>query len=135
MAATALVIGLGDLGTGVLDSLARLPELERLIGASRDEERGRARTGQAALEAELLGGPQRVEFERIGIADHERLATFGTADFVSEIHIGLINLYFRIALWAGGHTILEGERRSAGNSGNDVPESAGRAHDKSERIA
>ena len=54
---------------------------------------------------------------------------------LTEIHIGRINFYFRIALWAGGHTILEGEPRSAGNSGNDVPESAGRAHDKSESIA
>jgi len=76
-----------------------------------------------------------VEFERIRIADDERLATLGAADFVSEIHIGGINFYFRVALWAGGHTILEGERRSAGNSGTDVPEFAGRAHDKSESIA
>ena len=63
MADTALVIGLGDLGTRVLDSLARLPELERLVGASRDEEHGRARAAQAALEAELLGGPRHVEFD------------------------------------------------------------------------
>src|SRR2546421_7351114 len=69
MAATVLVIGLGDLGTRVLDALARLPEIERLIGGSRDEEHGRARAGQAALVAELLGGPRRVEFECLDVAD------------------------------------------------------------------
>ena len=69
MAATVLVIGLGDLGTRVLDALARLPEIERLVGATRDEDHGRARAGQAALVAELLGGPSRVEFERLDVAD------------------------------------------------------------------
>ncbi|HYZ77243.1 MAG TPA: hypothetical protein VE596_07695 [Gaiellaceae bacterium] len=69
MGATVLVIGLGDLGTRVLDALARLPEIERLVGAGRDEERGRARAGQAAFVAELLGGPRRVEFERVDLVD------------------------------------------------------------------
>jgi hypothetical protein len=67
--ATVLVIGLGDLGTRVLDALARLPEIERLVGAGRDEERGRARAGQVAFVAELLGGPRRVEFERLDLVD------------------------------------------------------------------
>jgi len=75
VADTALVIGLGDLGTRVLDSLARLPELERLVGASRDEEHGRARAAQAALEAELLGGPRHVEFERLDVSDPAAMAT------------------------------------------------------------
>ena len=69
MGATVLVIGLGDLGTRVLDALARLPEIERLVGAGRDEERGRARAGQVAFVAELLGGPRRVEFERLDLVD------------------------------------------------------------------
>jgi hypothetical protein len=69
VAATVLVIGLGDLGTRVLDALARLPEIERLVGASRDEEHGRGRAGQAALVAELAGGPRSVEFERLDVGD------------------------------------------------------------------
>jgi KR domain-containing protein len=80
VAATVLVIGLGDLGTRVLDSLARLPELERLVGASRDEEHGRARAGQASLVAELAGGPRRVEFERLDVAD-----TAATAELLSRL--------------------------------------------------
>lgn len=69
MGATVLVIGLGDLGTRVLDALARLPEVERLVGAGRDEERGRARTGQTALVAALAGGPRRIEFEPVDLDD------------------------------------------------------------------
>ena len=74
MAATVLVVGLGDLGTRVLDALARLPEIERLVAATRDEEHGRARVGQAALVAELLPGPARVEFEQLDVGDVERTA-------------------------------------------------------------
>jgi hypothetical protein len=71
VAATVLVIGLGDLGTRVLDALARAPEIERLAGASRNAERGRARAGQAGLVAELSGGPRRVEFEPVDLRDVE----------------------------------------------------------------
>lgn len=69
MGATVLVIGLGDLGTRVFDALARLPEIERLVGAGRDEERGRARAGQTALVSSLAGGPRHVGFERVDLED------------------------------------------------------------------
>ena len=69
MGATVLVIGLGDLGTRVFDALARLPEIERLVGAGRDEERGRARAGQTAFVASLAGGPQHVSFEPLDLED------------------------------------------------------------------
>jgi hypothetical protein len=67
--ATVLVIGLGDLGTRVFDALARLPEIERLVGAGRNEERGRARAGQTAMVAALAGGPRQVEFEPLDLDD------------------------------------------------------------------
>jgi hypothetical protein len=67
--ATVLVIGLGDLGTRVFDALARLPEIERLVGAGRDEERGRARAGQTAFVAMLAGGPRDVAFEPLDLDD------------------------------------------------------------------
>jgi hypothetical protein len=67
--ATVLVIGLGDLGTRVFDALARLPEIERLVGGGRDEERGRARAGQTAFVAALAGGPQHVDFEPVDLDD------------------------------------------------------------------
>jgi hypothetical protein len=67
--ATVLVIGLGDLGTRVFDALARLPEIERLVGAGRAEERGRARAGQTAFVASLAGGPQHVSFEPLDLED------------------------------------------------------------------
>jgi hypothetical protein len=69
MGATVLVIGLGDLGTRVFDALARLPEIERLVGTGRDEERGRARAGQTALVAALAGGPRHVDFEPLDLDD------------------------------------------------------------------
>ena len=69
MGATVLVIGVGDLGTRVLDALARLPEIERLVGGGRDDERGRARAGQTAFVAELAGGPRHVGFERVDLED------------------------------------------------------------------
>jgi hypothetical protein len=74
VAATVLVIGLGDLGTRILDALARVGDVERLVGASRDLEHGGARAGQAGLVAELSGGPRRVEFERLDVSDVEATA-------------------------------------------------------------
>jgi hypothetical protein len=67
--ATVLVIGLGDLGTRVFDALARLPEIESLVGAGRNEAHGRARAGQAAFVAELAGGPRHVGFEPLDLRD------------------------------------------------------------------
>ena len=69
MGATVLVIGLGDLGTRTFDALARLPEIERLVGAGRNAEHGRARAGQAALVAALAGGPREVAFEPLDLND------------------------------------------------------------------
>jgi hypothetical protein len=64
--ATVAVVGLGDLGSRVLDTLARSPRIERLIGATRDAERGDARVQQCRLVAALQGGPRHVEFRPIG---------------------------------------------------------------------
>ena len=69
MGATVLVIGLGDLGRRVFDALARLPEIERLVGAGRRAEEGRARAGQTAFVAALAGGPQHVGFEPVDLDD------------------------------------------------------------------
>jgi hypothetical protein len=67
---TVAVVGLGDLGSRVLDALARSPHVERLIGATRDAERGAARVAQCRLVAALAGGPRHVEFRPLGeIAD------------------------------------------------------------------
>ena len=63
---TVAVVGLGDLGSRVLDVLARSPRIERLVGATRDRERGEARVAQCRLVAALQGGPRHVEFRAIG---------------------------------------------------------------------
>jgi hypothetical protein len=60
------VVGLGDLGSRVLDLLARSSRIERLIGATRDAERGTARVAQCRLVAALQGGPRHLEFRAIG---------------------------------------------------------------------
>lgn len=67
--ATVVVIGLGDLGTRVLDVLARSPRIERLVGSGRDADRGGARAAQCRLVAALQGGPRRVEFVRNDVSD------------------------------------------------------------------
>ncbi|MEA2279537.1 MAG: hypothetical protein QOK21_144 [Solirubrobacteraceae bacterium] len=71
---TVLVAGLGDLGGRVLDALSRRPGLGRLVGASRDAERGRALAGQCALVAELAGGPRTVSFEPLDLTAHDDAA-------------------------------------------------------------
>lgn len=69
-AGTVAVVGLGDLGSRVLDTLARSRRVERLIGATRNVEHGEARVAQCRLVAALQGGPRHVEFRPIGeIAD------------------------------------------------------------------
>jgi hypothetical protein len=72
---TVAVVGLGDLGSRVLDTLARSTTIERLIGATRDTERGEARVQQCRLVAALQGGPKHVEFRAIReIADAAAIA-------------------------------------------------------------
>jgi hypothetical protein len=66
---TVLVAGLGDLGSRVLATLARSPNVDRLIGASRNIERGGARAAQCRLVASLQGGPKHVEFEPLDLTD------------------------------------------------------------------
>jgi hypothetical protein len=63
---TVAVVGLGDLGSRVLDLLARSPRVERLIGMTRDADRGAARVAQCRLVAALADGPRHVEFRAIG---------------------------------------------------------------------
>jgi hypothetical protein len=67
--ATVLVTGLGDLGSRVLDVLARSQRVERLVGSGRNPERGGAHVGQCRLVAALQGGPRRVEFVRNDVGD------------------------------------------------------------------
>jgi hypothetical protein len=67
--ATVVVIGLGDLGSRVLDILARSGKIERLVGSSRDAEHGEARAAQCRLVAALQGGPRRVEFVQNDVSD------------------------------------------------------------------
>jgi hypothetical protein len=62
---TVAVVGLGDLGSRVLDTLARSPRIERLVGATRDAERGEARVAQCRLVAALQGGPRHLEFRAL----------------------------------------------------------------------
>ncbi|MEA2311713.1 MAG: hypothetical protein QOE28_1681 [Solirubrobacteraceae bacterium] len=66
-----LVVGLGDLGARTFDALARLPLAGRLVGASRDAERGAALSGQVRLVASLSRGPGAVEFERLDLYDRD----------------------------------------------------------------
>jgi hypothetical protein len=62
---TVAVVGLGDLGSRVLDTLARSTKIERLIGVTRDTARGEARVAQCRLVAALQGGPRHLEFRPI----------------------------------------------------------------------
>jgi hypothetical protein len=66
---TVLVVGLGDLGSAVLNALANSSRIDRLIGGTRTAEIGQAQTSQAALIACLAGGPRRVSFEHADVWD------------------------------------------------------------------
>jgi hypothetical protein len=73
---TVLVIGLGDLGARVFDALAgRRGLVGRLVGATRDAERGAGLTGQGQLVAALAGGPRHVEFAPLDVRDEGATAT------------------------------------------------------------
>lgn len=54
------VVGLGDLGARIVDSLARLP-VGRIVAVDRSAERADSVAGQAGLVAGTLGGASRVE--------------------------------------------------------------------------
>ena len=69
------MVGLGDLGARVLAGLAREPAIGRLVGTTRDPERGEALVAQAALGAEMLGGPAVVEHFFADVEDVEATAT------------------------------------------------------------
>lgn len=69
--ATVLVVGLGDHGSRVLGAFSRSERIARLVGAGRDAARGTALTRQAALVAELQGGPPRIEFELLDVRQIE----------------------------------------------------------------
>ncbi|MDP9345003.1 MAG: hypothetical protein M3P44_04660 [Actinomycetota bacterium] len=72
--ATVLVVGVGDLGSRILDALARCSVVERLVAGGRDAERVGAQAAQAALIAQLTGGPRRVEAVRIDLHDLDATA-------------------------------------------------------------
>lgn len=71
---TLLLVGLGHLGGQLLDELAREVPAWRLVGASRDAGRGRARVNLARLAAVALGHDPRVEFAPLDIGDGEAVA-------------------------------------------------------------
>ncbi len=72
---TLLLVGLGHLGGQLLDGLAREVPAWRLVGASRDAVRGRARVNVARLAAVALGHDPRVEFAPLDIGDGAAVAT------------------------------------------------------------
>jgi hypothetical protein len=73
--ATVLVVGLGDLGARVLDVLSRLSGVAgRLVGATRNAERGAAVVGQAQLVSALSRGPRHVEFAGLDLRDEAATA-------------------------------------------------------------
>jgi hypothetical protein len=71
--ATVAVVGLGDLGERVVDSVARLP-LGRVAAIGRSHERADRVAYQAALVAGILGGADRVEPFRADVGDVEATA-------------------------------------------------------------
>lgn len=83
--ATVLVVGLGDLGTRVFNALTQSASIERLIGGSRNQESGTATASQAALAADLAGGPRHVTFERLDLDCVEE-----TAQQLSLLHPDIV---------------------------------------------
>jgi KR domain len=66
---TVVVVGLGDLGSRVVSTLARSRSVERLITVGRNVEHGAACAGQARLIAALQDGPRHVGYEAADVSD------------------------------------------------------------------
>lgn len=64
-----MVLGLGDLGSRVLEGLAAGPRVERLVGTSRRAAPGRAQVNQAALIARMAGSAVAVEHAVVDLDD------------------------------------------------------------------
>jgi len=77
---TLLLVGVGDLGYGMLRSLLRRSEIERIIAADKDVERAESRVNTALLSAIQDGYSPDVEFARINLLDVE-----ATAERMKEI--------------------------------------------------
>jgi hypothetical protein len=67
--ATVAVVGLGDLGSRVVSTLARSRIIERLVAIGRNVEYGQACAGQARLVSALQAGPRHVDFEPADVRD------------------------------------------------------------------
>jgi hypothetical protein len=74
MKPTVMIIGLGDLGSVVLDLLAREEQFGRIVVASRNGERGRARCNLARLSAIAQGYSPAIRFVTLDINDRETIA-------------------------------------------------------------
>jgi hypothetical protein len=68
-ATTVAVVGLGDLGSHVISTLARSRSVGRLVAIGRNVEYGRACVGQARLVSALQDGPRHVDFEAADVRD------------------------------------------------------------------
>jgi len=77
---TLLVVGVGDLGYGMLRSLLRRPEIERIVAADKDEKLGQARVNTALLSAIQEGYNPDVEFTPMNLLEVE-----ATADRIKDI--------------------------------------------------
>jgi len=69
-----LVIGLGHLGGVTLELLARQQWVGRIVGASRDSERGAARCNLARLGAMAQGYSGEIEFSQLDLRDVDQVA-------------------------------------------------------------
>jgi hypothetical protein len=81
---TVAVLGLGDLGSRVVDALARLP-LGRVVAVARDPARAAQVTGQAAVVAGLCDGPGAIEAATADLRDVE-----GTAALLARLQPSVI---------------------------------------------
>lgn len=71
---TVLVAGLGDLGGRTLEMLAGHPRVGRLVGCGSASARSAGLVAQAALIADTLGGPDRVDHEPVDLSDQDSVA-------------------------------------------------------------
>lgn len=90
---TVLVLGLGDLGRGVVATLSERPG-GRLVAAARDLQAAQAVAGQANLVAALTGGPRCVEAARIDLDDVD-----GTAEQLARLRPAVIVLAASRVTW------------------------------------
>ena len=100
------IIGLGGMGTTILNFLSRTPGIKKIVVADLDEARGRATTDIATYGASQEGFYPSIRFVKTNLYDVD-----GTAEMLADIQPAVICHAATLAAWWARYSLPEAERR------------------------